>query len=82
MLEGGADLRVIQELLGHSSPTTTQIYTHITQQEALAAYLTHHPRSGPEDGETGSADQPAPAGDCAGPESSEHTHQKPAGKGK
>ncbi len=46
MLEGEADLRVIQELLGHSSPTTTQIYTHITKQEAKAAYLNFHPRAG------------------------------------
>jgi integrase/recombinase XerC len=45
MLEGNADLRVIQELLGHSSPTTTQIYTHITKQEARHAYLHCHPRA-------------------------------------
>ena len=48
MLEGEADLRVIQELLGHSSPTTTQIYTHITKQEAKNAYLNFHPRAGKE----------------------------------
>jgi len=48
-LEGGADLRMIQELLGHSSPTTTQIYTHITQQEARGAYLKHHPRAAQRD---------------------------------
>lgn len=48
MLEGEADLRVIQELLGHASPATTQIYTHITKQEARAAYLRFHPRAGAE----------------------------------
>lgn len=46
MLEGEADLRVIQELMGHSSPITTQIYTHVTKQEARYSYLRHHPRAG------------------------------------
>ena len=43
MLEGGADLRVIQYLPGHSSVATTQIYAHVTKKEARAAYLEHHP---------------------------------------
>lgn len=45
-LEGGCDLRVIQELLGHRSVETTQLYTHITNPEARAVYLRCHPRSG------------------------------------
>ena len=43
MLDGGADLRVVQELLGHTSLGTTQIYTHITQAEARKVYLNAHP---------------------------------------
>ena len=45
MLEGGADLRVVQDLMGHSSPATTQIYTHVTQNEARRVYYSAHPRS-------------------------------------
>ena len=44
-INGGGDLRVVQELLGHSSPATTQLYTHITRNEAHAEYMTTHPRA-------------------------------------